>query len=297
MSAGFLAPLAAAILVAIAAGLVQYRLRPHVAAQTLSATCVAVAAASIWALLAVGFGALAEIPLVHRWAAWCPQLHGTDDHVSAWFGLGAGAMLVVVVARAAQAIRSERRTRRRLPSCDDGVLVIDSAQPAAYAVPGRRGGAVVSTGMIAALEPPEREVLWAHERSHVAHRHHRYLIATEMAVAIVPLLRRLADQVHFATERWADEDAAVEVGGDRALVARAIARAALASVDHRGSAMALAATGVGARVRAMVEADHRAQAPLLGAVVGATVITSSLAGSTIQLHHLLTFVDHLCAGA
>ena len=52
-----------------------------------------------------------------------------------------------------------------------------------------------------------------------------------MAVAVVAPLHRLANQVHFAAVRWTDEDAAIEVGGDRQLVAWARARAALASVD------------------------------------------------------------------
>lgn len=296
MSIGLLVPLLAAAFAAVVAGLLQRRLRPEVAAQTLAVACVAVAAASIWALLTVVLGAAAEISFVDRWSSWCPRLYRADDHVSVWAGLGAGALLAVAVIRAARVVRSERRTRRRLPTCDDGVLIIDSVQPAAYAVPGGGGGVVVSTGMIDALEPAEQEVMWAHERSHLVHKHHRYLIATEMAVAIVPPLRRLTDQVHFATERWADEDAASEVGGDRTLVARAIARAALASVDHQRSAMALADTGVGERVRAMLEVDRRFLTPLLGAAVGVAVMASAVAGSGLQFHHLLAFVVHLCRG-
>lgn len=297
MSIGFLAPLLAATLVALAAGLLQSRLRPQVAAQSLAVACVAVAAASVWALLTVVLGALAEISVVDRWSSWCPELYRADDHVPAWAGLVAGVLLAIAVVRAGRAARSDRRTRRRLPTCDDGVLIIDSEQPAAYAVPGRRGGVVVSTGMMDALELPEQAVLWAHERSHLTHNHHRYLMATEMAVAVVPPLRRLVDQVHFATERWADEDAASEVGGDRSLVARAIARAALASVDHQRSAMALADTGVGARVRAMVEVDRRFLAPLFGGGVGIAVMSSTIAGSGLQLHHLLAFVAHVCQGS
>ena len=135
--------------------------------------------------------------------------------------------------------------------------------------------------------------MWAHERSHVEPRHYRYLLATEIAAAIVPPLRRLVGQVHFATERWADEDAALEVGGDRNLVARAIAHAALASVDHQRSAMALAHTGVGARVRAMVEVDGRVLAPTTGAAAGLMLIASTLAGATVQLHHLVVLLDHI----
>lgn len=297
MSIGFVAPVLVAAIVALAAGLMQTRLRPQVAAQSLAVACVSVAAATVWALLTLVLGALANNSFIDRWSAWCPELYRADDHVSAWIGLAAGGTLAAVLQRAASAAHRERRTRQRLPECDGGVLILDSDQPVAYAVPGRRGGIVVSRGMNDALEPSERAVLWAHERSHLNHKHHRYLIATEMAVAVVPPLRGLADQVHFATERWADEDAAVEVGGDRQLVARAIARAALASVDHGRAAMALADTGVGERVRALVDIDRRFLAPAIGAAVGLVIITSTLAGSGLQLHHLLAFVAHVCGGS
>ncbi len=297
MSIGFIAPLLAAAIVALAAGLLQPRLRPQVAAQSLAVACVSVAAATVWALLTLVLGALAENSFIDRWSAWCPELYRADDHVSAWIGLVAGVTLGAVLHRAASAVRRERRTRQRLPECEHGVLIVESDQPAAYAVPGRRGGIVVSRGMIDALEPSERAVLWAHERSHLNHKHHRYLLATEMAVAAVPPLRGLAHQVHFATERWADEDAAIEVGGDRQLVARAISRAALASVDHGRTAMAMADTGVGERVRAMIDIDRRYLAPVFGAAVGLVVMTSTLAGSGLQLHHLVAFVAHVCAGS
>jgi Zn-dependent protease with chaperone function len=281
---------------ALVAGLVQGRLRPPVAAQSLAVACVAVAAASVWALLTLVLGALAKNPIVDRWSSWCPELYRADEHVPVWIGVAAGALLTVMVVRAFCSVRALLRTRRRLPRCDDGVFIIDSKQPAAYAVPGRYGGVVVSTGMMEALEPQERAVLWAHELSHLRHNHHRYLIATDLAVAVVPPLRPLATQVQFATERWADEDAAREMGGDRTLVAQAIARAALASVDHRHATMALAVMGVGERVRAMVETDRRFLAPVVGGAVGTAVMTSSLAGSGLQFHHLLVFVAHVCNG-
>jgi len=139
--------------------------------------------------------------------------------------------------------------------------------------------------------------MWAHERSHLRHRHHWYLVATEMAVAVVPPLRRLADQVRFATERWADEDAAAALGGDRDLVARAIARAALASVDHQHAVMALAGTGVRERVEAMVDVERSGLAASSGLAVGLIVAATSMIGSGIQLHHLVTLLQHLCIGS
>ncbi|MFH8389402.1 hypothetical protein [Streptomyces sp. NPDC018036] len=68
------------------------------------------------------------------------------------------------------------------------------------------------------------------------------------------MLRPLAAAGGFALERWADEDAATRVG-DRAVVARAVGRAALAaSARPSGTTGALAATGgaVPQRVRALL---------------------------------------------
>jgi Zn-dependent protease with chaperone function len=291
----FVAPLGIAALGALLAGFAPGRLRPRPAALSLTVAMVAVAATWVWLLLAVTLGVASRIPVVGRLSEWCPDLHAVDGAVAAAAGAGAALVLAGTAVRAVRVARAEHRTRRRMPDCDGGVLVIESDEPTAYAVPGPGGGVVVTTAMMEALAPAEQEVLWAHERSHLVHHHHRYLMAAELAVAVVPLLRPLAHQLRFATERWADEDAARQLGDDRRLVARAIARAALASTDHHRLAMtmAMADVGVGARVQALVCAEHRHLAPA-GAVAATLVVATTLGGSTVQLHHLVGFVGHLC---
>lgn len=296
MGAGFAAPLVLATGIALAAGLFQSRLRPHVAARTLAVTCAAVAVTVIMTLLALSMGALAESATIDRWSSWCPRLSLADDHVPGWLGLGAGVLLVAMAVRVTLVLREVHRVRRLLPSRDGGVLVIETSRPTAYALPGRRGGVVVSRGMLDALTPAERTVMWAHEHSHLLHRHDRYILAADLSAALVPPLRRLAGQVHYATERWADEDAASRVNGDRGLVARAIARAALATVDHRRSAMALAEMGVGERVQALVDTERLIVGPLVGLAFAVLVIASTVAGSGVQVHHLLSLTSHLCGG-
>ncbi|CAM5271793.1 Protease HtpX [Streptomyces alboniger] len=144
---------------------------------------------------------------------------------------------------------------------DTGELcVLDDLRPDAFALPGGPGRAdriVVTTGMLRALEPVEREALLAHERAHLAARHHLFLSAAHLAGWCHPALASVTCQVSFAAERAADEAAARRLG-DRAVTARAVGRAALAVSRARGSATAPAsapgaASGpVSARVRALL---------------------------------------------
>ncbi|MFJ9949399.1 M48 family metalloprotease [Kitasatospora sp. NPDC091207] len=123
---------------------------------------------------------------------------------------------------------------------DGDVLVVPGEDAEAFALPGfrrRRGRVVVTTGMVRALGPAEREVLLAHERAHLAGHHHLLSAVTDLAAGVHPALRGLREALGFHLERWADEAAAGSVG-DRRLAATAIARAALA-----GSATARAGGG------------------------------------------------------
>ncbi|WP_327368405.1 M56 family metallopeptidase [Streptomyces sp. NBC_01217] len=110
------------------------------------------------------------------------------------------------------------------------VAVLPDPEPYAYALPGDPGRVVVSTAMIRCLDARERRALVAHERAHLAARHHRYLLAAHLAARANPFLMPLRTAVAFSTERWADEEAARAVG-DRRVVAVAVGKAALFS--HR----------------------------------------------------------------
>ncbi|MFF7360104.1 M48 family metalloprotease [Streptomyces sp. NPDC008125] len=122
---------------------------------------------------------------------------------------------------------------------DAGVRVVESPAPYAYALPGgllsgrTRGTAgtgrvVVSSALLDCLEPDEQQALFAHERAHLAGRHHRYLLLTQLAARANPFLVPLRTAVAYTTERWADEEAAQAVGSRR-VVARAVGKAALVS--------------------------------------------------------------------
>ncbi|RKT11123.1 peptidase M48-like protein [Streptomyces sp. 1114.5] len=117
------------------------------------------------------------------------------------------------------------------------LTVLDDERADAFALPGRLprpgragepGRIVVTSGMLRALSGPERSALLAHERAHLAARHHVFLALAEHAAAVHPALRPLRTPLGYHLERWADEVAAARVG-DRAVTARAVGRAALAA--------------------------------------------------------------------
>ncbi|MFF3861339.1 M56 family metallopeptidase [Streptomyces sp. NPDC002209] len=192
----------------------------------------------------------------------------------------------------AQRLRTAHGDVAHLPHVG-GLCVLDDSRPDAYVLPGLTGPGrvVVTSGMLRSLDLHEREALLAHERAHLASRHHLFLAAAQLAGWCHPALAAVIPQVSFAAERAADESAA-RATGDRTLTARAVGRAALAAtrggVRPRGSVLAAGAvTGpVPARVKALLaQAPARRVAPALLAMALLCTMAgaSSLAGS-IWLH-------------
>jgi Zn-dependent protease with chaperone function len=261
-----------------AALLVPRRMRPDTAARLITALVVLSFGAAIWMILLVVTANVVQMHGIAERLAWCSDVVTRHRGSFTPFGLlalGAAAAAVVSAARV-------RLRQRRERADDEGeeLAVIRSEQPVAYALPGRPGQVVVSTGMLRSLDLHERRVLIAHERSHLRRGHHRYIRLTELAVAAMPLLRPLNSRVRFAVERWADEDAADETG-DRALVACAIARAALASHSSPRLGLAIADDGVVERVEIML-AGPANRSPLIEATLGA-VIFAGAAGLVASL--------------
>ncbi|WP_371495396.1 M56 family metallopeptidase [Kitasatospora sp. NBC_00374] len=216
------------------ARLAEQHLHPRTAARLLTVIAVVMAAScaiSLSLLFVVGTAHIPGNPLPDSWSD--PEVR---DAVPFHRTVGGSAVvaLLVVVAACAHTVRRHLRVRSRCRQALDGlaagaeVAVLPDERPYAYALPGVTGRVVVSTGMLAGLTAAERTVLLAHERAHLTHRHHRYLLATRLAACVNPCLRPLRQAVAYSTERWADEEAARSVG-DRRLTARAVARAALIS--------------------------------------------------------------------
>lgn len=284
-------PAIGALVAGLAAGLLQRRLPPRLGVGVLTIVLATSAIAAAGALATLLFGTLAQLPWVADHAGWCRRL--AHDAVPSVGGMAGGVGLVVMTAAAWRALRRAKAVQAGQP--DTGgltVLPIDAA--VAYAVPGPRARVVVSSGMLSSLDPSERRVLMAHEHAHLRLGHHRYLRIGEVAAAAVPLLRPLLARLRFATERWADEEAAIEIG-DRRLVARALVRAALAQGPAAAPQPAMSSLGVPGRVDALLAGPALRPWPFGALVAGVVGIAgAAVISSGVQLHHLLRFAAHVC---
>jgi beta-lactamase regulating signal transducer with metallopeptidase domain len=296
-------PLLAPVLAAVSARWLAGRLHPRVGTWLLTATAVGLALTSGLALTALAATAVGQIPLVGALGDWSVGVLHRDDPASLTLALTACVLLVLALAAAGRAlIRRTRalinaaRTARRLPTeiPFGRVVVFDDPCPDAYALPGVPGRIVVSTGMLDALNARERQVLLAHERAHLTCGHHVFVALAYLAAATNPLLRPVAAAVGYTTERWADEYAASAVG-DRRLVARTIAKAALLTSRHQSPpAGALAITtgsaatklrGAGPvprRVAALLTAPPRRRRLLLALALTVLALAAACSIETVR---------------
>ncbi|MFI0163265.1 M48 family metalloprotease [Streptomyces sp. NPDC017095] len=275
------------------------RLHPRTATRLLTAVAVVMAVCStlcLALLMVVGTAQLPGNPLPDGWSD--PQVRAAVPHDEV-AGRAAIPALAAVAAACARTLGRHRRVTRRARRALAGVpgstvAVLPDSEPYAYALPGDRGRIVVSTALLAALAPAERRALFAHERAHLAARHHRHLLAAHLAARANPFLRPLRTAVVYTAERWADEEAARAVG-DRRTVARAIGKAALLAPGTPAPTLAaLAAPGpVPRRVAALLapapaartwpSAFTAAGLAVWGAAAGALASAMSSANSAVTL--------------
>lgn len=235
MTYGVWIPLLAPLLVVPAARRLAATLPARGAAWLLSGLTVLLGLSSAAALaLVAGAGAL-RLPAVAALGHLSVPLLNGDSDVVVPAAVVAAALLVACAAavlhRARGQYRELRDARAEADAAGAGrgeLSVRRDDLPYAFALPGRPGRIVVTTGMLRALTPREREALLAHERAHLTGRHHLFLAAGACAAVLHPMLRGLREPLAYALERWADESAA-RAAGDRRLVAHAIGRAALAA--------------------------------------------------------------------
>lgn len=262
------------------------RLAPRPAAWALACVALVTVVGGLGSLALLAFTGLAQIPEVAEEGRWSVSALRAEDPV--YLVVAAGSALVLLIACVALSVAAVRQTRHigwarrecaRLPG-DTELVVLDDDSPLAFALPGAPGRIVVSRSMLRCLADGEREALLAHERVHLRGRHHLFQTVWRLAAAANPLLRPLATAGDFVLERWADEAAAR--AGDRTVVARAVARAALASTAHSSRGAALAATGgaVPQRVRALLAPPPRPRAlPFVAGGVLLALYCASLANA------------------
>ncbi|MFE2752279.1 M48 family metalloprotease [Actinosynnema sp. NPDC059335] len=295
--------LATPLLVLLGTASLADRVRPGLAVRVFAWTAVVAAGAGAVTLLSFALKALAELPVVAAWGHWsADEVVADTAHVRwvPWVSLAWTCAIVAVVAvararrrRAVEAVRGEVRWLDR----HEGVVVVDDARADAFALPaakGEPGRIVVTTGMLGALDGPQRAAVFAHERAHLAGGHHRLVWLARLAAAIHPVLWPVARKVAYLAERAADEAAAAELG-DRRAVARALGHAALATSGHgRRPHGLLAASGstpgaVPRRVSALIAPDLRRRWPAVLPVLlaaGTVGWTGECVYDLVELLHL-----------
>jgi Zn-dependent protease with chaperone function len=201
------------------------------------------------------------------------------------FGLSIAALVAAVIAailawrygrgiqRARQGNRAHaeaaRLTGRKLPGVlgPRGTVVLDSPRPVAYCVPGRPAAIVLSTGALAVLDPAQLTAVLAHERAHLAARHHALIVLTRVLAATfpsVPLFTRGQSEVSRLAEMCAD-DVAARRNGRHTLLTALLAMGTGAAVP--AAALAASAHEVTARVQRLLEPPRRARRARYGFVL------------------------------
>ncbi|MFD3511923.1 M56 family metallopeptidase [Streptomyces sp. NPDC058657] len=279
------------------ARLAEQHLHPRTAARLLTAVAAILATCStvcLGLLVVVGTAQLPGNPLPDSWSD--PEVREAVPHDEIAGKLSIGALAMVVLACGLTLYRHRRfrvQAHRALAGLrtSSEVAVLSDEAPYAYALPGAPGRILVSTGMLAALTDTERHALLAHERAHLTGRHHRLLLAVQLASGANPLLRPLRKAVGYCTERWADEEAARAIG-DRRTTARAVGKAALVSFPRttaRGAFPGLPAFAEAGPVPRRVAALLRPGPPanswppaLTSAGIAAIVAAAGTAASTLS---------------
>ncbi len=268
---------------AITAPRIGRRLSPALGTRLLVPASVATAASTLFVLGTLAATWVGQLPIFAASGAWSPSRLDAADPVPD--SVAVLSLVLLTMATGWAVIWGARRTRALVAVYRDyrdlsptgEVVVLDSATVDAFATPAPAGRVIVTAALWDALAPDERQVVLAHERSHLRHRHIWWTLAAELASAVNPLLRPTTATIRRVVERWADEDAAVRVA-DRKLVARTIARTALLQHDRAkvGRHLAQAATGgdVPQRVRALLEPPPRRRPLALALLCAVVVITA-----------------------
>jgi Zn-dependent protease with chaperone function len=159
-----------------------------------------------------------------------------------------------------------------------GAVLVEHSEPVAYCVAGRHPTVILSTGALHALEPAQLKAVLAHERAHLAGRHHRLLALARigrLAVPFLPLMRDADAQVARLVEMHAD-DAAARASDPRSV---ATALVVLATGTSPAPALAAAATDSVQRIHRLLRPGEplgQARRQLLRATAASLALTPVL---------------------
>ncbi len=211
-----------------------------------------------------------------------------------------GMALIVLGWRYGRSLRRARtRTRAHAEAAritghpaggGNTAFVLDATRPAVYCVPGRPPTIVLTTGALAVLDPEQLTAVLAHERAHLAGRHHLLLAVTRSLAAVapaVPLFARGTAEVARLAEMRADDVAARRAGGAqgrRTLLAALLAMGAGTAVAQAPPAW-LAATGgvAAARVRRLADPPTPARWLCQGLALAALTLVIAAASALVPL--------------
>lgn len=293
------APLVVAGCFGVAGPQLARRLPPRHATWLLSAGGAVSAVSGLALLSFLALVLIGQLPGIADEGHWSASI--LREHAPAEPGVSVAALVLLVAAVASAIVAAARRgfaliaayrSCRSLPDAAGNLVVVDEAPAGAVAIPGRPGRIVVAGSLLSALSATERRALLAHERSHLRHGHHWHLTAMSVAAAANPLLAPLRGAVSHATERWADEEAAAEVG-DRRTVAAAVARAAFVarrSPDPVNPVLSAGSHAVPQRVAALLIEPPSQRPALMFLALG--VLLLGAVGAVVagkEVEHLFEF--------
>jgi Zn-dependent protease with chaperone function len=236
-----------------------------------------------------------------RWAHWCDVISESHTQYSAWSGLGASSIVFIGIARSLRYCIARRSTLDRQASLvrvlGATIAVADDPAVFAYSIPGRNPFTILSSGLVAALDEREQQVVLAHEEGHHRFRHDRYIHGAVLATKLFPLAAPLRQGLEHAVERWADEHAGAVIG-DREFVAITVARTALLASHTTVPVGALGFTKWGRGVVGPFATTNRVRsllrpvAPIpTWALLAAALVVGALGA---QVHHFESVLRTLC---
>jgi Zn-dependent protease with chaperone function len=170
----------------------------------------------------------------------------------------------------------------------DAAFLLDATRPAVYCVPGRPPAIVLTTGALAVLEPDQLTAVLAHERAHLAGRHHLLLAVTRSLTAVapvVPLFARGSREVARLAEMRADDVAARRAGGEQGRRTLLTALLAMGAGVAAASAPAawLPATGgvIAARIRRLADPPPPARRACYGLALAALTLAIAVSAALV----------------